>query len=69
MPKKHSKSKKNGNKKIPYVSEPITIYGIFHIKSKKVIKVDLNEADIIFEFDLSMYDAEEYSIIRMHVSF
>lgn len=52
---------------MPYNGDFITIYGILHLSTKKLIKVDLNEDDIWFEYDLSMYNPEEYAVVRLQV--
>lgn len=60
--------KKKSSKKMPYNGDKVTIYGIFHLPTSKLIKVDLNEEDILFEYDMSMYIPEEYCIVKLHVS-
>ena len=62
MPKKKSPAK------MPYTGDSVAIYGIFHLPSAKLIKVDLSEEEIFFEYDMSMYSPEEYCIVKMYVS-
>ena len=60
--------KKKSPKKIPYNGDKrITIYGIFHLPTQKLIKVDLNEEDIWFEYEMSMYSEEEYAILKLFI--
>ena len=61
--------KKKKNKKIPNDSKNITIFGIFCIRTSTLIKVDLIEDNIWFEFDMNMYDESEYSVIKLEVSY
>lgn len=60
--------KKKSPVKIPYHGDKVTIYGIFHLPTSKLIKVDLSEEEIFFEYDMSMYNPEEYCIVKLHVS-
>jgi len=60
--------KKKSPMKMPYHGEKVTIYGIFHLPTSKLIKVDLSEEDIFFEYDMSMYTPEEYCIVKLEVS-
>lgn len=60
--------KKKLQGKIPYNGDNVAIYGIFHLPTSKLVKVDLSEDDIFFEYDMSMYDPEEYCIVRLNVS-
>lgn len=53
---------------MPYKGGNITIYGIFHLPTSKLIKVDLNKNDIEFEFEMSMYSDEEYCIVKITTS-
>ena len=54
--------------KIPYNGDKVIIYGIFHLPTSKLIKVDLSEENICFEYDMSMYTTEEYCIVKLYVS-
>lgn len=61
--------KKKSPSKMPYHGDKrIAIYGIFHLPSQKLIKVDLNEEDIWFEYEMSMYDENEYAVIKLFIS-
>ena len=60
--------KKKSQVKMPYHGDKVTIYGIFHLTTSKLIKVDLNEEDILFEYDMSMYSPEEYCIVKLYIS-
>jgi hypothetical protein len=60
--------KKKSPVKIPYHGDKVTIYGIFHLPTSKLIKVDLSEEEIFFEYDMSMYNPEEYCIVKLQVS-
>lgn len=62
-------AKKKSPRKLPYIGDKVTIYGIFHLPTSKLIKVDLSEEEIFFEYDMSMYTSEEYCIVKMYVSF
>jgi len=44
------------------------IYGILHLTSNKLVKVDLDEKNIWFEFDMGMYNENEYKIIKIQIS-
>lgn len=59
---------KKSTEKIPYHGGEITIYGIFHLPTSKLIKVDLNQEEIFFEYDMNMYDSKEYCIVKLQVS-
>lgn len=61
-------AKKTSPRKMPYNGGKVAIYGIFHLPTSKLIKVDLNEQEIFFEYDMSMYSPEEYCIVKMYVS-
>jgi hypothetical protein len=54
--------------KIPYNDDKVIIYGIFYLPTSKLIKVDLSEENIYFEYDMSMYNPEEYCIVKLYVS-
>ena len=59
--------KKKSSIKMPYNGDYVTIYGIIDLSTQKLIKVDLNEDDIWFEFDMSMYDPTKYSVVKLQV--
>jgi hypothetical protein len=61
--------KKKKIKEIPTDSKQITIFGIFCIRTSTLIKVDLIEDNIWFEYDTHMYDESEYSVIKLEVSY
>jgi hypothetical protein len=63
MPKK---PKKIGNNKVPSIVS-VTIYGIFSLKDNVLIKVDLSEDNIWFEFDTNMYDDELYKVVKLQM--
>ena len=63
MPKK---PKKSGNSKVPSIVS-VTIYGIFSLKDNVLIKVDLSEDNIWFEFDTNMYDDELYKVVKLQM--
>lgn len=62
------RKKKLPVKNMPYHGDKVTIYGIFHLSTSKLIKVDLNEEDLLFEYDMSMYTPEEYCIVKLYIS-
>jgi hypothetical protein len=64
MPKK---PKKIDSKKVPCIKS-VTIYGIFSLEDNALIKVDLSEDNIWFEFDTNMYDDELYKVVRLQVT-
>ena len=43
------------------------IYGIFDFNSNKLVYVDLDIGQVMFEFDLEGYDVEQYDIISFGV--
>jgi len=43
------------------------IYGIVELKSNKLIYVNLNREQTIFEYDLTDYDQDLYGIISLDV--
>ena len=63
------KKKKTKNKKMPFYDGKVIIYGILHLSTHKLVKVDLNEDNIWFEYDMSMYSSDEYAVVKLHVSF
>ena len=64
MPKKSKQSKK---KKIPYDDTQTVIYGILHLTTNKLVKVDLDQKAIWFEYDMSMYDESQYKIVQFNI--
>lgn len=44
------------------------IYGIFDFKSRKLIYINMNKEDIIFEFDLEGYDSDEFDIVSFEIT-
>jgi hypothetical protein len=44
-----------------------TIYGILNLKTNKLIKVDLDESALWFDFDMNMYDEETYSVVKLNI--
>jgi hypothetical protein len=62
--------KKQKNKKseiLPYIKK-IKIYGIFSVEKKTLIKVDISEENIWFEFDTNMFDDEKYKVVTLEIS-
>jgi hypothetical protein len=59
--------KKAKRVKMP-LDDNCVIYGILHLTSNKLVKVDLDEKNIWFEFDMGMYNENEYKIIKIQIS-
>lgn len=70
MPNPNKKKNKNSSLKKNQKSRnnEIVIYGIFDLKKKKLVKVDLDEENIGFEFDIGLYDARKYSVVKLYFS-
>ena len=62
MPKQTKSNKLPSNK-----NEFVLIYGIICLKTKKLLKVDLSEKEIWYEFSTSMYDESKYSVIKLQI--
>ncbi len=63
MPKKKIKK----SIEVPYDGKVNTIYGIFNLKTKELLMVHLDIDEITFEYDIKMYDANTYKIIKLLV--
>lgn len=62
MPKKKATNKLPSNDK-----DVVLIYGIICLKTNKLLKVDLSEKEIWYEFNTSMYDESKYSVIKLEI--
>lgn len=54
--------------KVSLKTKKLKIYGILCIKTKSLVKVELNEDDIWFEFDTNMYSDNEYKVVILQIS-
>jgi hypothetical protein len=60
--------KKKKENKLPCDDiEFYVIYGIICLKTKKLLKVDLSNKEIWYEFNTGMYDETKYSVIELRI--